>query len=79
MHERISADPAVLHGRPCVRNTRIAVAMVLELLEAGLTFDDISRDFYPQLSKEDVGACVEYARKSIENEEVRFVQELVPA
>ncbi len=62
MFNRISVNAQVLGGKPCVKGTRIAAYMVLELLEDGLTFDEIIRNHYPQLTKEDVTACVEYAR-----------------
>lgn len=77
--ERISVNPQVLGGKPCVKGTRIAVYMVLELLEDGLTFDQIIQDYYPQLTREDVTACVEYARALVEQEEVHFAEELVTA
>jgi uncharacterized protein (DUF433 family) len=77
--ERISINPQVLGGKPCVKDTRIAVYMVLELLEDGLTFDKITHDYYPQLTREDVAACVEYARALVEQEEVHFAEELVTA
>ena len=79
MPGRISGDPDILHGKPRVEGTRIAVAMVLELLEAGLTFDQITTDYYPQLTRDVIAACVRYARSTIESEEVHFVQELTPA
>lgn len=75
MFERIFVNPQVLGGKPCVKGTRVAVYMVLELLEDGLTFDEIIRDCYPQLTKEDLMACVEYARTLVEQEEVHFAEE----
>ena len=76
MFNRISVNAQVLGGKPCVKGTRIAAYMVLELLEDGLTFDEIIRNHYPQLTKEDVTACVEYARTLVEQEEVHFAEEL---
>ena len=59
---RIAVDPKILSGKPCIKGTRIAVTMVLELLEDGLTFNDIIKDHYPQLTAEDIRACLEYAK-----------------
>ena len=57
---RISLDPGVRFGKPCVRGTRIAVGDVLELLAGGMTESTILAD-YPQLVHEDVLACLAFA------------------
>jgi len=59
--ERISVDPEVCHGQPCIRGTRIMVYLILELLEAGVSPEQIIRDYYPQLTKEDIEACLHCA------------------
>lgn len=69
---RIAVDPKILSGKPCIKGTRIAVTMVLELLEDGLSFNDITKDYYPQLTAEDIRACLEYAKAIIEGEEIHF-------
>ena len=61
MRERISVNPGVHFGKPCVAGTRIPVQSVLELLGEGLGFDEIIRDYYPDLDAEDIRACVRYA------------------
>jgi uncharacterized protein (DUF433 family) len=72
--DRISVDPTVCHGQPCIRGTRIMVYLVLELLESGLGPDQIIREYYPQLTKEDVEACLHYAASLIKDAEyVPFV------
>jgi len=53
--------------------------MVLELLEDGLSFDEILRDYYPYLTAADIQACIEYARSLVEGEEIYFVEEVVAA
>lgn len=58
--ERIVIDPAVVHGRPAVRGTRMRVADVLALLAAGASEAEILED-YPYLVTEDIRACLEYA------------------
>jgi len=59
--ERISVDPNVCHGQPCIKGTRIMVSLILELLESGLSSDQIIREYYPQLTKQDIEACLHYA------------------
>mgnify|MGYP000440654166 CR=1 FL=1 len=75
MFERISVDPTICGGKPCIKGTRIPVAMVLELLEDGLSFDEILRDYYPNLTAADIRTCIEYARYLVEGEEIYFVEE----
>ncbi|MCB0151292.1 MAG: DUF433 domain-containing protein, partial [Caldilineaceae bacterium] len=60
--QRIEIRSGVLGGKPCVRGTRIPVTMVLELIAHGIPFAQIVQDYYPQLSVEDIQACVEYER-----------------
>ena len=57
--ERISIDPAVAFGKPTVKGTRIAVGFVLELLAGGMATDELLEE-YPQLSGDDVRACLAY-------------------
>ena len=57
---RIVSDPAIVHGKPCVRGTRVPVSVVLENLAAGVTAEEIVRS-YPSLTLEDVRACAAYA------------------
>jgi uncharacterized protein (DUF433 family) len=72
--ERITVNPKIYNGKPCIRGTRIAVTMILDLLEDGLAFDVILKDYYPQLTKDDLKACLEYARAVIEGEEIYFAE-----
>jgi uncharacterized protein (DUF433 family) len=58
--DRISLDPAVRFGKPCVRGTRISVGDVLGYLAGGMTMDEIVADF-PQLTRDDILACLAYA------------------
>ena len=72
---QIVISPNIYGGKPCIRGTRIAVTMVLELLEDGLTFEQILTDYYPQLKAEDIKACLEYARAVVEGEDIHFAGE----
>lgn len=57
--ERISIDPQVCFGKPCIQGTRIWVSLVLDLLYAGLSIEEVLEE-YPHLSREDVLARVAY-------------------
>src|SRR5881396_2949397 len=57
---RIAVDPAIRFGKPCIRGTRISVGDVLGYLAGGMSEDQILSDF-PQLTREDVRACLAYA------------------
>ncbi|WP_347274367.1 DUF433 domain-containing protein [Candidatus Kuenenia sp.] len=76
MFDRISVDHEICGGKPCVKGTRIPVYMVLELIEAEIGFDKIIKDYYPDLTKEDIKACVEYAKMLVKEEEIHFAAEL---
>jgi uncharacterized protein (DUF433 family) len=55
---RITIDPAICHGQPCIKGTRIMVYLILELLEAGIAPEQIVQEYYPQLTEQDVQACL---------------------
>lgn len=58
--ETITIDPERRFGKPCVRDTRIAVYDVLSWLAAGMSHSEIIADF-PQLTEDDIRACLAYA------------------
>lgn len=58
--ERISVNPSVRSGKPCVKGTRITVYDVLEYLADGMSEDEILADF-PDLVREDIRACLGFA------------------
>lgn len=58
--DRITIDPEVRFGKPCVRGTRITVGDVLSYLAGGMSEDEILSDF-PQLSRDDIRACLAFA------------------
>jgi uncharacterized protein (DUF433 family) len=58
--ERITVDPAVCHGKPCIKGTRIMVWQVVQFLANGDSVDDILAA-YPGLTREDVKACLLFA------------------
>lgn len=60
MNEVISVDPNIHFGKPCIAGTRITVQDVLELINEGLSFDEIKTDYYPDLSTDNIKACVDF-------------------
>ena len=67
--EHIVVSRDVLHGQPRIINTRIAVYQVLDLLGSGETISDIiSEHYFPELTEDDVFACLNYASRVIQNE-----------
>ena len=59
MIERITMDPAICHGKPCIRGLRYPVETVLEWLVGGMSIDDILAD-YEDLTREDVLAALAF-------------------
>ncbi|MBN2130963.1 MAG: DUF433 domain-containing protein [Sedimentisphaerales bacterium] len=57
---RVAVDGGVCGGRPCIRDTRIEIAVILDGLAEGLTMEEII-DHYPQLTKDDIRAALAYA------------------
>lgn len=64
---RITIDPEIMHGKPVVENTRIPVYIVLNLLAGGLRPEEILKE-YPDLTREDILACLEYAAELAQEE-----------
>jgi len=59
-HDRISADPAVMLGKPCIKGTRLTVELILRKLGAGRTNADLL-EAYPQLTEDDIKAALAFA------------------
>ena len=69
MNERIEVNPDICHGQPCIQGTRIMVYTIIELLETGLTPDDILKDYYPNITKDAIRECLHYAASLIKDQE----------
>jgi len=65
--EHIVATPEVLRGKPRIRGTRIPASLILGYLASGYTYDEIIEEF-PDLKKDDILACLDYARELSEVE-----------
>lgn len=71
--DRITINPNILFGKPSIRNMRYPVAMILDLLSAGMTTEEILED-YPDLEKEDVSACLVFAAKLVNVSSIQKVK-----
>lgn len=60
--ERITIDPEICHGKPCIRGLRYPVEVVLEWLSSGMTTDEILAD-YADLERDDILAVLEFAAR----------------
>ena len=67
--DRISTNPNICHGKPCITGTRIMVSVILDNLAEGLTFDEIVAD-YPPLILADIHAAIAYAAALAREEEI---------
>lgn len=75
MNMRITVNPSIHFGKPCVADTRILVKDVLELIGEGFSFQDIISDYYPDLEIEDIKACMRYAIDSVTLEDINIAGE----
>ena len=72
MTDRIVVDSKIHFGKPCVAGTRITVQNVLELLDENLSFNQIIQGYYPDLSVEDIRACIQYAIALVAAEDINL-------
>jgi uncharacterized protein (DUF433 family) len=59
--DRISINPDICHGKPCIRNMRWPVEVILDMLSSGMSIPEILED-HQELEKEDIIACLNYAK-----------------
>jgi|694.fasta_scaffold58116_5 uncharacterized protein (DUF433 family) len=64
---RISSDPEILNGKPCVKGTRIPVWLVIGMLGDGMTETEVL-DSYPSLTEDDIYACLKFASLKMDYE-----------
>jgi uncharacterized protein (DUF433 family) len=70
--ERITIDPDICHGKPCVRGMRWPVEVILDLLTSGMTIDEILKD-HPELEREDIIASLSYAKLVVSGKSLKEV------
>lgn len=73
--ERISVNPAVCHGKACIRGTRIMVSVILDNVAAGIPRDDILAS-YPAITPEDIDAALAYAAELVREGSIDLPAEL---
>ncbi|MGI0481805.1 DUF433 domain-containing protein [Geminocystis sp. CENA526] len=71
--ERITIDPHICHGKPCLRGLRYPVEMILELLSAGMTTEEILLD-YEDLELEDILAVLSFATKLMQIKSISLIK-----
>lgn len=69
IQERIVVDPQICGGKPCIRGTRIMVKNILGMLAGGYAIEQVL-DAYPELSRDDVVAALDYASAVVDEEKV---------
>ena len=70
--ERITLDPSVCHGKPTIRSLRYPVDSILEYLAAGDSFEEVLAEF-PDLEREDLQACIQFAAQSLKLRSLHLV------
>ena len=76
---QISVDANICHGKPRIAGTRIMVSQVLDLLENARTPEQITSDYFPDLTLDDVRACIRFAKQLVENEQIEVISESAAA
>lgn len=72
MFERITLDPAVMAGVPCIRGMRVPVATVVGMVAEGMTTGEILDDF-PYLEREDIAEALQYAAEAVRERQLPLV------
>ena len=65
--DRVIVEPEIMHGKPVIKGTRIPVYIILNLLAGGLSEEEVLRE-NPDLTREDIHACLEYAAELAQEE-----------
>ena len=68
--DRISIDPEVCFGKPCIRGTRIWVSLILDALAAGASHEELLEE-YPQLQPDDIRAAIAYGAEAARDHFIR--------
>lgn len=66
MNTRIQIDPAICHGKPVIRGTRLPVSILLGSLAGGMSYDQVQREY--EVTLDDIHAALEYASELVEEE-----------
>ena len=71
--ERITQNPSVMGGKPCIRGMRVTVGMIVGQIGAGMSIDELLSD-YPYLEREDIMQALQYAAVLAQWQEVKLVE-----
>ena len=71
VYTMISSNPEIMHGKPCVKGTRIPVSLVVSMLADGMSEEEILKD-YPSLKRSSIKASLKYASMMCEHETVKI-------
>ena len=71
MLNRIEINPNIHFNKPCIKGTRIPVHNILELVRDNISFSEIINNYYPDLTIDDIQACIQYAINIIEIEDIQ--------
>jgi uncharacterized protein (DUF433 family) len=69
---RITIDPDICHGKPCVRHMRWPVEVIIDMLSSGMSLEELIAD-HPELEKEDILASLQYAKLSLSGHSLQDV------
>ena len=69
LEKRISSDPKICGGKPCIKGSRVPVHIILEALATGMSFEEVIKEFRP-ISLEDIQACIYYAALLADEQEL---------
>lgn len=67
MHDRITIDPGICHGKPVIRGMRTAVSIVVGSLAGGMSFEEVQREY--DLAMEDIRAALKFAGELVDQEQ----------
>lgn len=70
--ERITTNPDICHGKPCIRGMRWPVEVIIDMLGAGMTTEKILED-HPELEKEDILASLQFAKLNLSGKPIKDV------
>ena len=70
--DRITMNPEIVHGKPSIRGMRWTVEMIIDLLGSGMTNEEILED-HPELEKEDIIACLKFAKMYLSGQSIQSV------
>lgn len=69
--DRVTVDPGLMNGQPCIRNMRLTVRRVVEAVAIYTDWDELQKE-YPELEKEDIRQALEFAATNLDTETIRL-------